>query len=116
MGIRPDYKYGWVNDLVEPSSTIVSGTGWLYEPYGIAEAPEIIPEIKNVFLGQWKPVNDEMPPEGEMVLVTCCTKKGVRSVNRAYYMDGAWHGSGSMSGVTAWMPLPIPFEEEDNDF
>ena len=50
-----------------------------------------------------------------MVLVTCCSKKGWRSVNRAYYMDGAWHGSGSMAGVTAWMPLPEPYKEETDE-
>ncbi len=48
----------------------------------------------------------ELPPEDERVFVCCQTKKGVKSVNIAYQSDGIWHGSGSMSGVTAWMPLP----------
>lgn len=61
---------------------------------------------------RWIPVNKELPVGGLMVLVTCCSKKGQRSVNRAYYMDGCWHGSGSMAGVTAWMPLPEPYKED----
>ena len=44
---------------------------------------------------EWIPVDVQLPPEGVMVLVTCESKKGIRSVNRAYYSDGFWHGSGS---------------------
>lgn len=63
-------------------------------------------------MGNWIPVTENLPKEGEMVLVTCKTKKGVKSVNRAYQSNNTWHGSGSMSGVTAWMPLPQPYEDE----
>ena len=58
----------------------------------------------------WTPCDKGLPEVGEMVLVTCVTKKGVASVNRAYYLNGSWHGSGSMSGVVAWMPLPEPYK------
>lgn len=61
---------------------------------------------------EWIPVSHELPPEGMMVLVSCRTKKGANNVNRAYYMNGDWHGSGSMSGVKAWMYLPKPYEGE----
>lgn len=60
---------------------------------------------------KWIPVKDELPKNSEMMLVTCKTQKGIYSVNRAYYSDGFWHGSGSMSCVIAWMPLPEPFKE-----
>ena len=60
----------------------------------------------------WIPCSKEMPKDEEIVLVTCATKKGVRNVNRAYYADGFWHGSGSMSQVVAWMPLPEPWKGE----
>lgn len=63
---------------------------------------------------RWIPVTEQLPETDEMMLVSCRSKKGVSSVNRAYYFNGSWHGSGSMSGVTAWMPLPEPYEEEDN--
>lgn len=62
---------------------------------------------------RWIPVSERLPEYGEMMLVTCRAKNGYLSVNRAYYMDGCWHGSGSMAGVTAWMPLPEPYREED---
>ncbi|NLL91651.1 MAG: DUF551 domain-containing protein [Ruminococcaceae bacterium] len=62
----------------------------------------------------WIPVTKALPTPGEMVLVSCKTKSGKKSVNRAYVDEkGWWHGSGSMSGVQAWMPLPKPFEEEE---
>ena len=59
----------------------------------------------------WIPVADRVPDNDDVMLVSCKTKKGVKSVNRAYYKSGYWHGSGSMSGVEAWMPLPEPYEE-----
>ena len=60
----------------------------------------------------WIPVTKKLPPEEEMVLVSCRTAKGVNTVNRAYYMNGSWHGSGSMSGVKAWQPMPDAYEGE----
>lgn len=59
---------------------------------------------------QWIPCSERLPENDEMVLVSCETKKGIKVINRAYYMDGYWHGSGTMSGVKAWMPLPEPYE------
>lgn len=59
----------------------------------------------------WIPVSERLPEDERMVLVTCQTKKRIRSTNRAYYDGKFWHGSGSMSGVTAWQPLPEPYKE-----
>ena len=58
----------------------------------------------------WIPVQGRLPEDERMVLVTCQTKKGIRSTNRAYYDGTFWHGSGSMSSVTAWCPLPEPYK------
>lgn len=58
----------------------------------------------------WIPVEERLPEDERMVLVTCQTKKGIRSTNRAYYDGAFWHGSGSMSSVTAWQPLPDPYK------
>ena len=60
----------------------------------------------------WIPVSEKLPEDERMVLVTCQTKKGIRSTNRAYYDGKFLHGSGSMSGVTAWQPLPEPYKEK----
>lgn len=63
----------------------------------------------------WIPVEERLPEDERMVLVTCQTKKRIRSTNRAYYDGKFWHGSGSMSGVTAWQPLPKPYKEEADE-
>ena len=60
----------------------------------------------------WIPVEERMPEDEEMVLVTCQTKAGRKSVNRAWYGEGFWHGTGSMSGVIAWRALPEPYQPE----
>lgn len=64
----------------------------------------------------WVPVRSGLLPEvNELVLVTCRTKSGMRSVNRAYVDEhGWWHGAGSMSGVTAWMTLPDPWDGDED--
>ena len=59
----------------------------------------------------WVPVSENLPDENVRVLVACQTQKGFCSHNLAYYADGHWHGTGSMSGVTHWAELPLlPFE------
>ena len=60
----------------------------------------------------WIPVEERLPEDEEMALVTCQTKAGRKSVNRAWYGDGFWHGTGSMSGVIAWRALPEPYRPE----
>lgn len=64
----------------------------------------------------WIPVSERLPENDKTVLVTCKTLKGILSVNRAYYSKeiGGWHGSGSMSGVIAWMPMPEPYKGEES--
>ena len=60
---------------------------------------------------QWIPITEALPKTDDMVLVTCVTKSGLKSVNRAYCDErGFWHGLGSMAGVVAWLPLPKPYE------
>jgi len=77
-----------------------------YEKTGLE--PKQVQELKEKQTG-WIPVEERLPEDNRMVLVTCQTKKGIRNVNRAYCMDGVWHGSGTMSSVIAWRPLPEPY-------
>lgn len=79
---------------------------------GLLEAEDIIRRHMN---DGWIPVEERLPEDDRMVLVTCQTKKGIRSVNRAYCDGAFWHGSGSMSGVIAWRPLPDPYRPERSE-
>ena len=63
----------------------------------------------------WISVEERLPEDDRMVLVTCQTKKGIRSVNRAYCDGAFWHGSGSMSGVIAWRPMPEVYRQEGSE-
>ena len=70
--------------------------------------------VNGIKSGYWSPAKKDelvqrLPKNEEMMLVTCQTKAGRRSVNRAWYGEGFWHGTGTMSGVIAWMPLPDPY-------
>ena len=60
----------------------------------------------------WVPVSERLPENDEYVLITCQTQKGRKSVFRAYWDGKHWVGSGSMSTVTAWKPMPEPYSEE----
>ena len=63
----------------------------------------------------WIPVTDSLPEDGVRVLVATQTKSGNRSINLAYHSNDAWHGQGSMSGVTHWMELPpLPAGDDDD--
>lgn len=100
--LSPNKKEELINRLAE------------YEDTGLT--PQEIYSLKastilKVISGEWIPVEEALPDNPDvMVLVTCKSKKGMLSVNRAYCdVSGFWHGSGSMSGVVAWMPLPEPY-------
>ena len=75
----------------------------------VVEAANKAFENKQSVWMEWIPCSERLPEDDEIMLVTCQPKKGNPNVNRAYYMDSVWHGSGSMSNVVAWMPLPEPY-------
>lgn len=57
---------------------------------------------------KWISITDRHPkPDNNIKYLVCCrTAKGLRSINLAWFDGAYWHGMGSMSGVTHWMPLP----------
>ena len=64
----------------------------------------------------WISVNEGLPELDKRVLVVCETKKGERNMNLAYWDGNAWHGNGSMAGVTHWMEQPeLPMLKRDQE-
>lgn len=78
---------------------------------GMRKAENVIRKYLN---DGWIPVEERLPEDEEMVLVTCKTKVGRLSVYRAWRGGGYWHGTGSISDVIAWQPLPEPYRPEES--
>ena len=92
-----DFQESWVN-----------GEYYYVKERDKAKNPENVPTNDG-----WIPVEERLPEDEAMMLVTCKTKAGRLFVNRAWYGDGSWHGTGTMSGVIAWRPLPEPYRGEE---
>ena len=58
----------------------------------------------------WISVEDGLPEDERMVLVTYMTKSGIPSVDRARFDGKYWRGSGFMGRVIAWRPIPEPYK------
>lgn len=111
-----DYIVGTINDAptIKPEAKLLAEVKLPKE-----ELQELVGEVEKKIRAEmahpephWIPCSERLPETDETVLVTCRTKKGANNVNRAYCdKEGFWHGSGSMSNVVAWMPLPEPWRE-----
>lgn len=71
--------------------------------------------------GEWIPCSERLPDEGKEVLISYdydsfdieMTPKRYLGVMIGYYEDSEWWSSDEWTdGVTAWYPLPEPWEEE----
>ena len=103
----------WEDEKKDDAISRQDAIAFMKKPLSAACAIEYLENAPSVqYISGWIPVSDRLPDNEEMMLVTCRTKKDVSSVNRAYYSRGSWHGSGSMSGVIAWMPMPDPYSGE----
>ena len=103
-----DYVRAFVEAIIGSGDLCESCAGGSEDCHGdwVCEALErIIPEVINESM--WIPVDQRLPETDEYVLVSCKTKKGVKSVNRSYYSGKFW--AGVMPEVEAWMPLPEPY-------
>ncbi len=66
-------------------------------------------------LGKWIPVEKKTPGNNEIVLTLYNDKRfNSKGVLLAYICDGSWYYDDDEEvigiGITAWMPLPIPYE------
>ena len=64
--------------------------------------PENILQVLPKINLQFQRADVFLPADTELKIVICRTQKGMIGWNRAYYDNGRWNGSGSMSGVIAW--------------
>lgn len=62
---------------------------------------------------EWTPIGTTPPGFGRY-LVTKKTKMGDIQLAIGIYTDYGWTGNGNFDGVTAWMPLPEPYKEEND--
>lgn len=82
---------------------------------GALEELDIIAEIIRSHMNDadnddWILVEEGLPEDERMVLVTYMTKSGIPSVDRARFDGKYWCGSGFMGRVIAWQPLPEPYK------
>ena len=84
------------------------------EPNGNVWRDDVLHYLKEYAAGRprWIPVTERMPETEETMAVICRKKDGTTSWNRAWWdpKNGVWHGSGSFSGVTHWMPISLEVE------
>ena len=79
---------------------------------------------KGMFVGEWIPVSERLPEDFQRVLVTIVRYNGDKIVRVAEYYDKKkffqikendeqWEVG--EKGLLAWMPLPEPYKEVEND-
>ena len=84
--------------------------------YGVIHGNDAVRILESLPSAQpeqrWIPVSERLPEEFDYVLVTIKHKNEKPKTSRARWTKARWIGSGQMTDVTAWMPLPEPYEEE----
>ena len=75
-----------------------------------ASVLEMIPSAQ-----KWIPVSERLPIEDEEYLITCKDQYGDTFVKKTMYFtdDELWWDVSSSLIVTAWMPVPKPYEEKE---
>lgn len=70
--------------------------------------PEEIEQLKD--RTRWIPVAERLPENYQKILVTAYEANDEIYVSNSTFLDGHFYTSGT---VTAWMPLPEPYTQED---
>lgn len=65
--------------------------------------------------GEWIPVSERLPEEGQGVLVTVDANKWNIEVGSCIYSGGTFHSNFFDLEVIAWMPLPKPYKGGDDE-
>ena len=71
------------------------------------EVPSVSAEPKR---GEWIPVDERLPEDGQGVLVTVDANKWNIEVGSCIYSGGTFHSKLYDLDVIAWQPLPTPYK------
>lgn len=91
---------------------LCDGCSLNYEQGNMGEQKEALDKaIKTLEQTRWIPVEDDLPKEDELVMVTM-ERDGHRTTTKAIYYSGSlfWNDY-----VTAWMPYIEPYNAESED-
>ena len=97
-------------DLIDRQDAIDAIMGKTNDSIVEAQAIDILCDLPSA--QQWTPISERLPDRKSFALVT-----DFGEVEEAYYdSDGHWWQvwGDRLKNVTAWMPLPKPYEEAKN--
>lgn len=93
-----------MSDLISRQAAIEAAFEW--------DGTELIEDVLSRIPAaqQWIPVTERLPKREQYYIITYG-----ELVTTCHWFKGSWYGIGDPERVTAWMPLPEPYKEEQDE-